>query len=596
VTRGGPFRLPLPFEDPVRRSLLAPAGALVEWALGLSTLDAMYRRLPRDEGRPFWDRALDALEIRVDAAIDDDPPVPREGALVVIANHPFGGVDGLVLASLLHRWRADVKIVANAFLGTIPDLRGLFVFVNPFGTSSATASNGAGLRAALRWLRDGHVLAMFPAGEVSHVRSAAGLTVDPRWTPGLARIVRHAGAPVLPVHFEGDNSRLFRIAGRLHPRMRTVMLPRELLRRRGRPIAVRAGRAIPFSRLAAFESDEEMTAYLRVRTYALGGRATRGGSEAPRWPRGRAAAAVEAPESTEALATEVERLPAAQRLGGAGDLEVLVGRADQVPGIVREIGRLRELTFRAAGEGTGLSTDLDRFDRHYWHLFLWDRVNRQIVGAYRIGATDEIVPRAGVAGLYTSTLFRYDRRLLDQIDPALELGRAFVRAEHQREYSPLMLLWKGIGTFVSRRPRYRMLFGPVSISNEYRSLSRQLLASFLQATCPRSDLAALIAPRHPAPFLRDSRTLEALPATVVRSLAEVGTLLAEIEADRKGVPVLLRQYLKLNARLLGFNLDPAFGGVLDGLMLVDLCEVDRDILVRYMGRTGAEVFLKQHER
>jgi putative hemolysin len=567
----------------------------VEWALGLSTLEAMYRRLPRDEERPFWDRALDALEIRVDAAIDDDPPVPRDGALVVIANHPFGGVDGLVLASLIHRWRADVKIVANAFLGTIPDLRGLFVFVNPFGTSSATASNGAGLRAALRWLREGHVLAMFPAGEVSHHRSE-GLTVDPRWTPGLARIVRHAGAPVLPVHFEGANSRLFHIAGRLHPRVRTVLLPRELLRQRGRTIAVRVGRAIPFPRLAPFDSDEEMTAYLRVRTYALGGRPLPAARDAPCLPRGREAAAIEAPGSADALATEVERLPAAQRLCGAGDLEVLVGRADQVPGIVREIGRLRELTFRAAGEGTGLPTDLDRFDRSYWHLFLWDRVNRQIAGAYRIGATDEIVPRAGVAGLYTSTLFRYDRKLLDQIDPALELGRAFVRAEHQREYSPLMLLWKGIGAFVSSRPRYRVLFGPVSISNEYRSLSRQLLASFLQATCARSDLAALIAPRHPAPFLRDSRTLEALPATVVRSLAEVGTLLAEIEADRKGVPVLLRQYLKLNARLLGFNLDPAFGGVLDGLMLVDLCEVDRDILVRYMGRAGAETFLKQHER
>ena len=169
-----------------------------------------------------------------------------------------------------------------------------------------------------------------------------------------------------------------------------------------------------------------------------------------------------------------------------------------------------------------------------------------------------------------------------------------MRPEYQRDYSPLLLLWKGIGTFVSRNPRYRTLFGTVSISNDYQSLSQQILARFLYATSFRPDLAERVQAKNPPPFLRDGRGVPAMAGGVARTIADVGALVADIESDGKGVPVLLRQYLKLNARLLGFNVDLRFGGVLDGLMMVDLMDVEPDMLARYMGKEGAQVFLAHH--
>ena len=251
--------------------------------------------------------------------------------------------------------------------------------------------------------------------------------------------------------------------------------------------------------------------------------------------------------------------------------------------MLREIGRLRESTFRQAGEGTGQARDLDRFDRDYLHLFVWHAGRREVVGAYRLGLTDRLRARYGPRGLYTRTLFRFGAPLLDEIGPAIELGRSFVRPEYQRDSNGLLLLWKGIGRFVARHPRYRRLFGPVSISAEYQSFTRHLLARFLSHQAFASELARLVQPRRALTPEPDTALL--VRARVVAHLEDVEALVREVEAGR-GLPVLLRQYLKLNARLLGFSVDPGFGNVLDGLMLVDLLEVRPALLQRYFGRDG----------
>jgi hypothetical protein len=268
--------------------------------------------------------------------------------------------------------------------------------------------------------------------------------------------------------------------------------------------------------------------------------------------------------------------------------------------VLQEIGRLREITFRAVGEGTGRSADLDAFDPHYLHLFVWDREASRIAGAYRLGLTDEIVPRSGLAGLYTYTLFKFGRRLLGRLGPAIELGRSFVVGDYQRSYAPLLLLWKGIGRFAAARPRYRRLFGAVSISDEYDSTTKEMLMSFLRLHCLDESLAAMLRPRNPPRgairrrprfgVLQDRDLLSA----VVHDINDVDELVREIESDAKGIPILLRQYLKLNARLLGFNIDPVFGNVLDGLFYVDLTQIDRCVLDRYMGRAEAAAFLGYH--
>lgn len=252
-----------------------------------------------------------------------------------------------------------------------------------------------------------------------------------------------------------------------------------------------------------------------------------------------------------------------------------------------EIGRLREVTFRAAGEGTGRCLDLDRFDDHDHHLFVWHRDKRQIAGAYRIGASDLVAGRR-VAGLYTRTLFRFGRRLLDELGPALELGRSFVTADYQRDFGTLALLWKGIGRFVVRHPRYRVLFGPVSISADYTPASRELLVGTLLQTRLDRTLSPLVRPKRP---LAVSSARGDTPSFAVDELQAV---VAELEPDGKAMPVLLRHYLKLGGRLLAFSVDPAFGHVVDGLIVVDLLDVDRATLQRYMGLEGLASFLAWH--
>ncbi len=205
-----------------------------------------------------------------------------------------------------------------------------------------------------------------------------------------------------------------------------------------------------------------------------------------------------APQSPEACRREIERLPAEQRLAQSGAQSVWQATAGQIPHVLREIGRLRELSFRAANEGTGKSMDLDRFDDHYLHLFIWNAEAAEIVGAYRIGATDRILERHGRQGLYSSTLFDSCMAFFRRLGPALELGRSFVRPEYQRSYSPLLLLWKGIGSYIAREPRYRTLFGPVSISRDYSDLSRSLIATTLLAHSQAKDLALMVKPKHPA--------------------------------------------------------------------------------------------------
>jgi len=296
-------------------------------------------------------------------------------------------------------------------------------------------------------------------------------------------------------------------------------------------------------------------------------------------------------QSSAGIAREIARLPSESLLVESGGFQVFCADAVQIPGTLHEIGRLREVTYRAIGEGTGRTLDLDRFDRHYRHLFLWDRGKRQVAGAYRLAQTDEIIAADGVEGLYTRTLFRYEARLFDCIGaPALELGRSFVAAAYQKNYSALLLLWKGIGEFVGRHPKYRFLFGPVSISARYSDSSHRLLMEFLRRNHLAADLAALVDAVNPKRQTAPPHASTRVPQTI----DEVNRLVATAEGDGHGVPVLLRQYLKLNARLLGFNVDPGFGDALDALMIVDLTRVDRAILSRYLGRAGAAAFLRFH--
>jgi putative hemolysin len=529
--------------------------------------------------RSFEALALDTLGIAFQME-SDAAGIPAAGPLIVAANHPTGIADGLVLIEAIRRTRRDVRIMANHLLACIPEMRDVCFFVDPFGGNAAARRSLAGLRATHTWLRRGGCVVLFPAGEVAWTRRSNShgsfqTPVDSIWSPTLGRLALATGAQVIPAFIAGRNSTFFYAAGRIHRRLRTLLLARELLRHRGTTFSIRFGTALPADRIAA-SSGSDVTRLARHEADALAAAPT--GKVFP----------IPAARPAHLLCREVASLPAGARLLTSGSYDVFCADSALIPNVLDEIGRLREVTFRAAGEGTGRGRDIDRFDFSYQHLFVWDRTRSEIVGAYRIGATDRILPASGVEGLYTSTLFKYDGRLLGQITPALELGRSFVRQEYQRSHSALLLLWKGIGELVARSPRYRILFGAVSISNNYQSTSKALIRSFL-SQYHASDLTALVHGVNPplpiVPLQQD------LP--VVAHVDNLEQAIRTIETDR-GIPVLLRHYLRLNATLLGFNVDRLFGDALDALMMVDLASLPAVVLRKYLARDNAQAFLDYH--
>lgn len=563
---GDPFQIDILPGAPLTRAAVAAARPVLERILAFRTYRKVYERVPPGIAEPFEARALRALNISPQTTVADVSRIPTSGPLIVAANHPHGLLDGLVLTDVLRRARPDVKVLTNHLLSRIPELRDLCLFVDPFDGPDAAARSRAGLRAAHLWLRQGGALIVFPAGEVAHRRGQHGELVDSPWKPTMSRLAIATGAQVVPAFIHGHNSRLFYAAGYIHSSLRTILLARELLNKRGTTVTVRVGKTM--SRTDVPHDVEGATVLFRAAMDTL---AARSGSDP--------------------IAAEIDGL-GADLLVESGPFQVFCVRADQIPATLREIGRLRELTYRAIGEGTGRALDLDRFDDAYLHLFSWDREKRRIVGAYRIGQTDRLVEIQGVHGLYTRTLFRYDQRLINRMAaPALELGRSFVRAEYQKNYNALLLLWKGIGSLIGRHPRYRLLFGPVSISTRYSDSSHQLLMSFLQQNHFAAEFSELVEAFNP-PRLASTPTASSLVSATV---SDVDRLVARGESDGKGMPVLLRQYLKLNARMIGFNVDPNFGEALDALMLVDLTTVDRTILNRYLGRIEAERFLAYHQ-
>jgi putative hemolysin len=509
----------------------------IETALGISTLRRLYGQVHQhcDKAEPFERRVLRTLDITPQATESDLRAIPAHGPVVIAANHPHGALDGLLLLDLVRRVRPDVRVLANRLLARVLELHDSCFFVDPFDGPHAAARSRAGLRAAHVWLRDGGVLVVFPAGEVGHTW-VNGSLADETWKTTFERLAHATGATIVPAFIEGRNSRLFYAAGILHAKLRTALLGRELLKKRGHTIRVRIG-----------TQDE--------------------------------------------VANEIARLDDHARLVESGAFQVFCAVADAIPSTLREIGRLREIAFRAVGEGTGRAIDLDSFDRSYLHLFVWDREKQQVVGAYRMGRSDRIAEAVGVHGLYTRTLFRYDERLLTRLGaPALELGRSFVRPEYQKNYNALLLLWRGIGAFVARNPQYRFLFGPVSISARYADMSHALLIEFLRQNHLDQELAELVDAVMPA------RIGVPQDGVLRGSIDDVHRLIAQSEQDGKGVPVLLRQYLKLNARLIGVNVDKDFGDAVDALMIVDLLDVSPAIRQRYLGKDGASALLATHRR
>jgi putative hemolysin len=572
----------------------APIRKIMHNALRLGDLDRLYVEAgaPTSAQPNLSAGVLRALEIELSWEPGDIERFPKTGPLIAVANHPCGLLDGLLLDVFLSKVRPETKIVANRLLCSIPEISDRFFPVEVLH-GQAEHGNSHSLRKAVRLLREGGAIAMFPAGEVAHWKPSQLRVTDSDWNENIARIVALTGATVVPLYFPASNGMAFQLAGLVHPMLRTIRLPAELLNKRGHRFQIRVGTPVPASALEDFESSREATEYLRSRAYILEHRRTRADSTTHQ-----VQAPAVLPSANEQVRREARRLleTGTATIVEGGKYRVLLARGEELDALLTEIGRAREITFRTSGEGTGKEIDLDRFDSTYSHLMLWDHGAETVAGGYRLAWTRDILPSQGVHGLYTNTLFRFKPRFFQRLGPAVELGRSFVRPEYQREFQPLMLLWQAIGRCVSARPEAPVLFGAVSVSGSYTEASRALIAAFLSRNRFDHELAGLVRPRRP---FRARPIHQADLRPLLASAGDVDDLngtIRDIEEDQGGVPVLIRQYLKLGGRIAAWNVDEKFSRVLDGLVIVNLRKTDRRVLEKYMGREPARQFLEPNRQ
>jgi putative hemolysin len=360
------------------RRLLKRYARSIERLLAIDRINEAYEGFHRkvvseDIGDSVFAAALDELHIHMTIQRGHLENIPANGAVVIVANHPFGAVEGLILGALLLRIRPDVRLLGNYLLQEIIGIRDYILPVNPFGNKQDTGKNARGLRQCLTWLKKEGSLISFPSGEVASWHPRRGGVADPVWYPQIATLIRLSRATVVPIYFPGHNSALFMLLGLLHPRLRTTLLPRELVNKAQKNIALRIGSALSWQQLQRFPDDTALIQFLRLRTELLQldtpprdhARTSSAGEHD-----GRHHAPVGAPVPAHRMQTDIDHLPGDQCLLKSGPFSVWLAESRQIPSVLEEIGRLREITFREAQEGTGHSTDLDRFDEHYRHLFL----------------------------------------------------------------------------------------------------------------------------------------------------------------------------------------------------------------------------------
>lgn len=578
-----PFQLSVPS----KYRWLAHAG---ERLLGLNQLHSYYQQRQKNMScREFLRYTLSKLGVDYSISSGSYDSIPQQGACVIVANHPFGAVEGVMLAELLLKHRSDVKIMANEYLHRINEISELFIGVDVFETASSTQRNTRGIKQAIKHLKTGGLLLVFPAGEVSSLQLRKRKITDRKWNRIIAMMIRKTSASTTPIYIEGNNSKLFHLAGLLHPRMRTLMLVREMLNKRKGKISLHIGQNIAFTELKSLSSDEAITHYLRMNTYLLAGQvqniyATEKRPHINMHP-------IAAPVAKDLLQLDIDNLASQSLLIDKDDMAVYCTNSKNLPNILNEIGRLRELTFRQVAEGTGKESDLDQYDVHYLHIFIWHRKKQEVAGAYRLGLTDRLMKTQGIDGLYSRSLFQYNSTFLNSLGNCIELGRSFIHPDYQRSLNTLPLLWKGIATYVSRNPEYTTLFGPVSISSDYSELSRSLMACFLKLHHYDDKRAGMLQAKNPYKSIKDTFWSSNM-LSKVDSNQLISKLIYRMEGD-KGLPVLLRQYLGLNGKLACFNVDKDFNDALDGMIIVDLMNVPEKALSKYMGKEQANIFLNR---
>ena len=572
-------------------------GTFIGWllmkVLKISTLNKIYKRNKHLNEIPFLDGILGDFQIKFEIPDEDLKRLPKEGPYITISNHPLGGIDGILLLKLMLEQRKDFKIIANFLLHRIEPLKPYIMPVNPFEDRKDVKSSLSGFKSAILHLRDGHPLGIFPAGEVSTYRDGK-LVVDRPWEEAAMKLVRKAEVPVVPIYFHAKNSKLFYKLSKISDTFRTAKLPSELLTQKRRTIRVRIGKPISVADQKEHNTLEDFTEFLRRKTYMLSNAFEdkpkildniSSSLKTPKAPKN-----IVTPVENGLMTKEVDALRENDsRLLQSKNYEVFLAQAEKIPNILREIGRLREITFREVGEGTNEAIDLDAFDNYYHHMFLWDNENNVLAGAYRMGLGSQIYERYGIDGFYLQDLFRFEPELHKMMSQSIEMGRAFIIKEYQQKPMPLFLLWKGIVHTTLRFPEHKYLIGGVSISNQFSNFSKSLMVEFMKSHYYDPYIAQYVHPKKEFKVKLKDADKDFVFDEAEADLNKFDKFIDEIEPGALRLPVLLKKYIKQNARLVAFNVDPLFNNSVDGLMYIRIADLPESTVKPVMEEFQAEL-------
>lgn len=572
-------------------------GTFIGWllmkVLKISTLNKVYDRNKHLSNTEFLDAILGEFQIKFEIPEEDLKRLPKDGAYITVSNHPLGGIDGILLLKLMLEERSDFKIIANFLLNRIKPMAPYILPVNPFEDRKDAQSSIAGFKSAISHLRNGHPLGIFPAGEVSTYRDGK-LVVDKPWEEAAMKLAKKANVPIVPIYFHAKNSSLFYKLSKISDTFRTAKLPSEVLTQKRRVIKVRVGKPISVNDQNEHKSLEDFTDFIRRKTYMLSNTfepkekiintisSSLKGHKIPK--------KIVTPVAADIMIKEVEALlKNDKRLLTSKNYEVYLAPAKDIPNIIREIGRLREITFREVGEGTNEAIDLDSFDTYYHHMFLWDNEAKIIVGAYRMGLGSKIFAKYGIDGFYLQDLFRFEPELYKMMGESIELGRAFIIKSYQQKPMPLFLLWKGIVHTTLRFPEHKYLIGGVSISNQFSNFSKSLMIEFMKSHYYDPYVAQYVHPKKEFKVkLKDADKDFVFDATEA-DLNKFDKIIDEIEPGALRLPVLLKKYIKQNARLVAFNVDPLFNNAVDGLMYIKIADLPESTVRPVMEEFQAEL-------
>ena len=574
------------------------SGWLLMKILKISTLNKIYNKNKHLTDVVFLNAILDDLEIKFEIPEEDLKRLPKDGAYITISNHPLGGIDGVLLLKMMLEREPNFKIIANFLLHRIEPLKKYIMPVNPFENHKDAKSSVIGIKETLRHLSDGKPLGIFPAGEVSTYK-AGKLMVDKPWEEGAIKVIRKAQVPVVPIYFHAKNSRFFYLLSKINGTLRTAKLPSELFSQKHRAIKVRIGKPISVAEQNEYASIEDYSDFLRRKTYRL---ASPFEKEIPFLP----TANLKLPKSPKTIVTaasqenminEVVSLRNSDcRLLQSKNYEVFFAEANKIPNLLHEIGRLREVTFREVGEGTNESIDLDKYDNYYHHMFLWDEDTKQVAGAYRMGLGSEIYSKHGIEGFYLNDLFRFEPELHQMMHKSIEMGRAFIIKESQQQPMPLFLLWKGIIHTTLRYPEHKFLLGGVSISNQFSDFSKSLMIEFMKSNYYDPYIAQYIYPKKEYKVKLKDAEKDFIFDEAESDLNKFDKIIDELEPGNLRLPVLIKKYIKQNARVVAFNVDPKFNNAIDGLMYIRIADIPESTMKPVMEEFQAELERKLAEK